>query len=109
MVVVEVARPGWRELVAVEVVVVVVVEVLLEEGLVQTEESEADRERDSSLREVRWEVTEDLGEAPPLWWWCGDMTLLWCRAREALGVEGPPDAAPPPPCPSLSTSSNMVW
>lgn len=48
--------------------VVVVVEVVLEEdgGLVQqTEESEADRERDSSLREVRCEVTEERGEAPP--------------------------------------------
>lgn len=64
----------WRE----EEVVVVVVEVVLEEdgGLVQqTEESEADRERDSSLREVRCEVTEERGEAPPPLWW-GAITVL---------------------------------
>lgn len=70
--------------------------------LVQTEESEADRESDSSLSDVRWDATEDRGEAPP-----PPPFACLPKALE-VGVFGPPEAVPPPVEGSLSLSSSIA-
>lgn len=68
--------------------------------LVQTEESEADRESDSSLKDVRCDATDERGEVPP---------PFACLPRAAeVGVFGPPEAEPPPVEDSRSLSSSIT-
>lgn len=68
----------------------------------QTDESEADRERDSSLKEVLCEATDDRGEVPP-------PPFAACLPRAAdVGVLGPPDAVPPPPGSRSTFSSSRA-